>query len=134
MMSPERTFQALTTDEVERWWGSPETYHVTDWLADLRVGGRWSMMVRRPDGGLFPVMGEFLEIEAPHKLLQTRKHEWDHPQLGRRETDVGFHLPPTANDTRLTVRHDGFLGMWQMWHPACEQAPGWERFLGWLAA
>jgi uncharacterized protein YndB with AHSA1/START domain len=43
---PERVFRALTTDEVERWWGSPDTYRVTDWAADLRVGGRWSLVVR----------------------------------------------------------------------------------------
>jgi uncharacterized protein YndB with AHSA1/START domain len=36
-MPPERVFRALTTDEVEKWWGSTRTYRVTDWTAELRV-------------------------------------------------------------------------------------------------
>jgi len=35
---PERVFHALITDEVERWWGSCESYRMVDWTADLRVG------------------------------------------------------------------------------------------------
>jgi len=35
---PERVFNALITDEVERWWGSSESYRMVDWTADLRVG------------------------------------------------------------------------------------------------
>ena len=27
--APERVFRALTTDEVERWWGSADTYRMT---------------------------------------------------------------------------------------------------------
>jgi hypothetical protein len=39
---PERVFRALTTDEVERWWGHPDYYRSTDWKVDLRVQGQWS--------------------------------------------------------------------------------------------
>jgi len=128
---PERVFTALTTNEVERWWGEAGVYLVTQWQADLRPGGLWSLVVRRPDGGAFPASGQFLEVDAPHKLVQTRKYEWDSPQLGRRETIVTFRLDAIANGTRLTVRHDGFAGLWE---PASEHAAGWERFLGWLTA
>jgi uncharacterized protein YndB with AHSA1/START domain len=37
----ERVFAALGTGEVAEWWGSPETYRVTRWTADLRPGGAW---------------------------------------------------------------------------------------------
>ena len=37
--SPERIFRALTTSEVERWWGHPDFYRQIDWKADLRVYG-----------------------------------------------------------------------------------------------
>jgi uncharacterized protein YndB with AHSA1/START domain len=127
---PERVFRALTTDEVERWWGSARTYCVTDWKAELRVGGRWSLTVRLPDGVKLPAGGEFLEIDAPRKIVQTRKYEWDHPGLGRRETIVTYRLDPLAAGTRLTVRHEGFAGLAG---PADEHAAGWERFLNWLA-
>jgi uncharacterized protein YndB with AHSA1/START domain len=40
---PERVYQALTTDEVERWWGHPDYYCQTAWKSDLRVCGQWSV-------------------------------------------------------------------------------------------
>jgi uncharacterized protein YndB with AHSA1/START domain len=39
--TPERVFRALTTDDITRWWGSPETYRTTAYTADVRPGGRW---------------------------------------------------------------------------------------------
>jgi uncharacterized protein YndB with AHSA1/START domain len=44
VMSPGRAFQALTTDETERWWGSADTYRIIGWTADVRVGGQWSLV------------------------------------------------------------------------------------------
>jgi uncharacterized protein YndB with AHSA1/START domain len=128
---PERVFRALSTEEAERWWGSPDTYRVTDWKADVHVGGRWSLVVRHPDGSLFPASGKFLEIDAPNKIVQTRRYDWDCPLLGRRDTTVTYRLNPIATGSRMTVRHDGFAGLWE---PAREHAAGWERFLGWLTA
>ncbi len=130
-MPPERVFRALTTDEVERWWGSADTYRMTEWRADLRVGGRWRVAVRRADGNTFPAIGEFLEIDAPRRIVQTRKYEWEHPLLGGRETTVTYRLDPIATGTRVTVRHEGFAGRSAA---ADEHAEGWERVLGWLDA
>ncbi len=128
---PERVWHALTTDEVEQWWGSGDTYHVEEWAADLRLGGRWSLVVRTRDGKTYPAGGTFLKIDAPHKLVQTRKYEWDHPTLGRVDTIVTYRLSPIDGGTRVTVRHDGFAGRDEA---AKEHAQGWERFLGWLEA
>ena len=47
---PERVFRALTTNEVERWWGHTESYRQEGWKADLRVCGPWSVTVRFADG------------------------------------------------------------------------------------
>src|SRR5438128_1430296 len=89
---PEHVFRALTTEEAERWWGSPDTYRVTDWKADVRVGGLRSLVVRRPDGSSFPASGKFLEIDAPSKIVKTRKYDWDCPVLGRRDSTVTYSL------------------------------------------
>ncbi|TGQ29080.1 MULTISPECIES: SRPBCC domain-containing protein [unclassified Mesorhizobium] len=126
---PERVFSALVTDEVERWWGSADIYRMTGWSADLRVGGRWSVIVRTADGRRLPAGGEFLEIEAPRRIVQTRKYEWDHPTLGRRETKVAYLLEPIATGTRVTICHGGFAGLVEA---AAEHAEGWGRVLGWL--
>ncbi len=39
-----QVMRALTSrEEIERWWGSADTYRMTDWTADLRVGGKYSV-------------------------------------------------------------------------------------------
>jgi uncharacterized protein YndB with AHSA1/START domain len=130
-MPPARVFRALNTDELQRWWGSADTYRMTRWRADLRVGGRWSVAVRNADGSTLPAGGEVLEIEAPRKITFTRKYEWEFPVLGRRVTTVTYRFDPIPAGTRVTVRHDGFAGLTE---PAAAHAEGWERVLGWLDA
>ncbi|RUT98750.1 SRPBCC domain-containing protein [Mesorhizobium sp. USDA-HM6] len=126
---PEQVFAALVTDEVERWWCSPETYGMTGWTADLCVGGRWNVTVQTADGRRLPASGEFLEVETPRRIVQTRRYDWDHPTLGRHETTVAYLLEPIAAGTRLTICHGGFAGFADA---AVEHADGWARVLGWL--
>jgi uncharacterized protein YndB with AHSA1/START domain len=73
---PERVFRALTTDEVERWWGHPDFYRWMGWKADVRVCGQWSVTVRFIDGSTNGGSGEFVEIDAPRKIVTT-------PTLGK---------------------------------------------------
>src|SRR5260221_172583 len=130
-MPPERVFRAFNTDEVERWWGSADTYRMTEWTSDLRVGGRWRVAVRFTNGNTLPAGGEFLEIDGPRKIVFTRKYEWEFPVLGQRETTVTYRCDPIATGTRVTVRHEGFVGLRE---PADQHVEGWERVLGWLDA
>ncbi len=109
---PERVFRALTTNEVERWWGHPDFYRQTGWTAELRVCGPWSVTV------------------VPRKLVMTRKFE-KHPLQGTRETTITYRLDPIASGTRVTVRDEGFLGRSEA---AYGNAEHWERVLGWLDA
>ncbi|HEY4324312.1 MAG TPA: SRPBCC domain-containing protein [Mucilaginibacter sp.] len=124
-----RIYSALITDEVETWWGAPDVYTVTDWKADLRVDGKWSLTVLRPDGVGVPASGEFLELTEPNKIVITRRYDWEYPVLGRRDTKVTYLLDPIENGTRVTIRHEGFAGCTQA---AYDHAEGWERYLGWL--
>ncbi|WP_292440489.1 SRPBCC family protein [Mesorhizobium sp.] len=128
-MPPRGGLAALVTHEVERRWGSADTYRMTGWTADLRVGGTWSVIVRTADGGHRPASGRFLEIKTPRRIVQTRRHDWDHPTLGHHETTVAYLLEPTVCGTRLTVCHGGFVGFPDA---AAEHAEGWARVLGWL--
>ncbi|WP_217913497.1 SRPBCC family protein [Miltoncostaea marina] len=66
--------RALTEpDLVRRWWG----FEGSEWLAceiDPRVGGRWRFVTR--DGGVeVAFRGEFLELEPPHRIVQTELYE-----------------------------------------------------------
>jgi len=124
---PERVFRALTTpDELVHWWGSPDTYQLTESTMDLRVGGKWRTLGRGATGP-FSVGGEFLEIDPPRKLVQTWVADWD----GGHSTTIHYQLDPIATGTRVTVRHDGFGDRVE----SCEShSRGWERVLGWLDA
>ena len=127
--TPDEVIAALVTREAERWWGSPETCRMTGWEADLRTGGSWSVVVETADGQQLPASGEFLEIEMPRRIVQTRRYDWDHPALGRKETTVAYLLEPIAVGTRLTICHGGFAGFPDA---GAEHAEGWARVLGWL--
>ncbi len=78
--SPERVFEAQTDPAlVQRWWCGPEDRWVTCEI-DLRVGGAWRwVFVHHPvdSGEGFEVgfHGEYLEIDAPHRLVWTEIFE-----------------------------------------------------------
>jgi uncharacterized protein YndB with AHSA1/START domain len=124
---PERVFRALTTpDELVHWWGSPDTYQLTEATMDLRVGGKWRTLGRGATGP-FSVSGEYLEIDPPRRLVQTWVPDWE----GGHSTTIHYQLDPIATGTRVTVRHEGFGERAE----SCEShSRGWERVLGWLDA
>lgn len=123
---PERVFRALTDgNEVVKWWGSPDTYRIDEFKADLRVGGRWHSRGHAVDGKPFQTEGEFLEVDPPRVLSQTWNPDWA-PGL---KTKLTYRLDPIPGGTRLTLRHEG-LGD----HRAAMEGHtrGWERVLGYL--
>lgn len=124
--SPERVFRALTTEELAQWWGEEGAYRVTGHNADLRVGGSWISTGTSADGTTFSVSGTILEIEPPHRLVQTWKYDWE----GGGETKLTYRLDAIEGGTRLTVRHEGFADR----KAAESHASGWKKVLGWLVA
>jgi len=128
-LSPDQVFRAMNTRELEVWWGEEGVYSMTKWFSDLQIGGLWHVETLLADGKKHPAGGEFLEIEAPHKIVFTRKYEWDFPLLGQRVTKVTYLADPIPSGTRVTVKHEGFEGLRE---PAEIHADGWERVLGWL--
>jgi uncharacterized protein YndB with AHSA1/START domain len=123
---PERVFRALTTpEEIVRWWGSDDVYRTTDWVQDLRVGGRWRATGKGSDGMPFSVEGEFLEIDPPRSLVQSWKPDWDKGPVTR----ITYRLQAIDGGTRVTIRHDGFSDP----ESCSNHAQGWPRVLDWLA-
>ena len=86
----ERVFRALTEpDELERWWQHPDYYKTKGWNLDVRVQGAWSVTTHFADGTTNVGSGEFAEIDAPRKIVMTRKFE-KHPLQGSRETTITY--------------------------------------------
>ncbi|MGA2487896.1 MAG: SRPBCC domain-containing protein [Roseiarcus sp.] len=127
---PERTFAALMTREVERWWKLPGVHRQKDWRADLRPQGGWSVCAELCDGRSFDEWGEICAVEAPNRIVLTR-HFVANPLVGERETTLAYRFEPPPHGTLITLREDGFLGRPQAAHGAAEN---WEKVLGWLDA
>jgi uncharacterized protein YndB with AHSA1/START domain len=67
-------FKAFTTPElIKKWYG----FETSEWLVcemDFRIGGRWRF-VTRDEGMEIGFHGEYREIDAPHRLVQTEAFE-----------------------------------------------------------
>ncbi len=72
---PELVYRAGTEgDYLRRWWG-PRRLEVSECEIDLRVGGRWRIVHRAPDGTELGFHGEFLELDPPHRRVATFVYE-----------------------------------------------------------
>ena len=123
--SPDRIFKALCSAEVAEWWGSSDTYQVTQWTGDPRVGGQWKSIGKGADGHEFEVGGEFLEIDPPHRIVHSWKPSWSPENT----TTVAYRLQAIEGGTRVTVVHSGFTDP----ESCANHSHGWERVFDWLA-
>lgn len=60
----------------------------------------------RPDGGLFHLSGEFLEIDPPSRLIFTFR--WEEPDPDDRETVVMLSLDSVGDATELSFSQGEF--------------------------
>ncbi|MFD8229012.1 SRPBCC domain-containing protein [Streptomyces massasporeus] len=83
-------FRKLTDPgELARWWG-PDGFTIPSVESDLRPGGAYRIAMRPPEGELFYLVGEFLEVEPPERLVYTFR--WEDPDPEDRETVVALSL------------------------------------------
>lgn len=97
----ERVFSMLTEPvEVAKWWG-PRGFTTPEAELDLRVGGGYRFSMKPPDGDLFHLAGEFLQIDPPSRLVYTFR--WEEPTPDDRETVVTLSLDPVGDATELSL-------------------------------
>lgn len=95
-------YNALTSQEVVRWWVNPGVFDTREWNADIRPGGGWRA-AGLGMGQPYTLEGEFLEIDPPRRLV----HTWR--SVGSKDsTMVTYLLDQIPGGTRLTLRHEGF--------------------------
>jgi uncharacterized protein YndB with AHSA1/START domain len=71
-------FDALTTPELLRRWYGPNGWSLEVCDIDLKVGGAWRFVVRRPDGKSFGQRGVYREIVRGERIVNTESWEdWD---------------------------------------------------------
>jgi uncharacterized protein YndB with AHSA1/START domain len=67
----ELVFKAWTDPELMAQWFAPEPLTVPRAEIDLRVGGRFTLVMRDPDGNEFPSTGVYLEVDEPNRYVAT---------------------------------------------------------------
>ncbi|GHD06708.1 activator of HSP90 ATPase [Streptomyces violarus] len=83
-------FRELTEPrELARWWG-PDGFTVPSVESDLRPGGAYRIAMQPPEGELFYLVGEFIEVEPSERLSYTFR--WEDPDPEDRETVVTLSL------------------------------------------
>jgi uncharacterized protein YndB with AHSA1/START domain len=69
-------FEAMTKPEyVRRWWCCMDGFTMPVCEIDLRVGGKYRFVMRGPDGNDVGFRGEYREIVAPERTVQTEIFE-----------------------------------------------------------
>jgi uncharacterized protein YndB with AHSA1/START domain len=100
--TPQRVFEAMTDpQQVSQWWG-PEGFTCPEVTLDVRVGGAYRIAMQPPEGELFHLVGEYLEVQAPSRLAYTFR--WEPPDPDDRETvaRLALHGRNGATEVALT--------------------------------
>ncbi len=102
---PALVFQAWTDPKRMMQWYAPEGMETPYAEADLRVGGRYRVLMREPDGKEHDVSGEYREIVANRKLVFT----WAWRTTPEEISLVTVELEAAGGGTRLTLTHEQLL-------------------------
>jgi uncharacterized protein YndB with AHSA1/START domain len=100
--SPAKVWAAITRpDQMIQWWG-PDAGPTLDVVADVRPGGRFSVVFRLLNGEEHNPTGFYREVIPEQKLVFT----WELPGAREPETLVTFLLRPIDGGTELTLLHE----------------------------
>jgi len=102
----ERVFRAWTDpEELKRWSAPADDYTIPTVEVDLRVGGRYRIEMRNPEGELHIAHGVYREVRPPERLVYSWAWETD-PDRGHTQVTVDFLARGDATEVVLT--HERF--------------------------
>ena len=103
--APEKVWRALTQPEALKQWMAPsDAFTIPLAEADVRVGGRYRVVMKAPDGEQHDVSGVYREVAPGRKLVYT----WAWKSTPERESLVTVELRAAGGGTELTLRHEQF--------------------------
>jgi uncharacterized protein YndB with AHSA1/START domain len=98
----EKVFRAWTEPEALKKWFAPADDHSTPFAqVDLRVGGKYQIDIKSPEGKVFRLGGTFREVRPPEKLVYTWAWEGD-KDVGETLVTVEFREQGTSTEVALT--------------------------------
>lgn len=98
-------WRAWTEEEGLKRWHAPGETEVDYAEVDLRVGGKWRIHMRGPDGAVYRVHGEYREIEEPSRLVYTWR--WEHNP--DEDTLVTVEFAEAGSVTEVILTHTGLV-------------------------
>ena len=122
---PARVFEALITRAQALQWGANQSFQITRWEMDARVGGEWGFTAKETaKGTVYDHHGKVVEIDPPRVLAYTWLADFHsdstHPTL------VRWELTPTSSGTHVKMTHSGLAKVPEM----CDAyAQGWPGLL-----
>ena len=103
--TPEKVFAAWTDPKILKKWMAPsDDMEVTLAETNLKVGGRYRIIMHEPDGKDHIVGGTYSEISPSSKLVFT----WAWENAPDMETLVTIELRKVSEGTELTLTHTKF--------------------------
>ena len=102
----ETVFRAWTEPGALRQWSCPEGSDVEDVQVDLRVGGKYRIRMKGPEGEVHTAVGTYRTIEPAKKLVYTWDWEENDHKVGESQVTVEFHQRGEATEVVLT--HERF--------------------------
>jgi uncharacterized protein YndB with AHSA1/START domain len=102
---PAKVFAAWTDPEKIKCWFGPPGVQTLAAESDARVGGRYRILARSPDGEQHDVSGIYREVIPNQKLVFT----WAWKSTPERESLVTIELKPDGDGTMLTLTHEQFF-------------------------
>ena len=107
LSAPRETVYRLLTDpaELASWWG-PTGFKVPEIDFEPVVGRGYRIAMQPPEGELFHLAGEFVEVEPPAALAFTFR--WDPPHEDDRDTTASLELEGSSDVTLLRLTHGEF--------------------------
>ena len=99
---PAKVWAAITQPELMMQWWGPDAGPTLSAEADVRPGGRFSVVFRLLNGEEYNPTGIYQEVIPERKLVLT----WEWTGMPEQESLVTFWLEPVDGGTKLTLLHE----------------------------
>lgn len=105
--APEKVYRAWTDSHaLTQWFGPSDAFAIVMAQADVRVGGRFRVVMQAPDGEKHDVSGVYREVLPDQKLVFT----WAWRSTPERESLVTVEFRSgRGGGTELTLTHEKFF-------------------------
>lgn len=100
--TPAKVWAAITQSELMMQWWGPDAGPTLSVVADVRPGGRFSVLFRLLNGDEHNPTGIYREVVPEKRLVFT----WDLPGTPEPESLMTFRLEPFDGGTVLTLTHE----------------------------